>query len=482
MGKKLLVLLAIIFNGPLSWVEGTATLSPLGPVTEIISAASIGVSVLPSVAVSGTTEGFLILCEDGNRNLDSCFSALGTQTWGTVIQTPSSTTNLVNGPVLISKTSSGAMASWLGDTIGFNSGYAYGGFTPDHGVTWPSIIPLGSVDSLVVFVGVSGSPSGFMFVWYDDGQTATYWAWSTYNGSSWVVSSAGTIPTGIPIGYPAQVAGTSNTGFMATWVGIDNNVYASYTNNEGGTWTTQQVPLASNAIYAWVGGNANGFMVVWIDTVDTNIYSSFYNLESGMWQSSPSTVGFNVSQEDWITPYVTGSDVGFVVTWINPNFDANASISIDNGATWSPTTQITTDGSINPFDFNWGVFVGASIVDDTVLFTWADLSGNAQSRFYTIEGLPPSILPPATLTGSKMSNDFPFVRQFVNNLKWTASPSSDVVSYNVYKNGNFLDTVPAGGSLVYNDLSNTLRTGYTYGVTSVDTNQQESSAITVFVK
>jgi len=481
VGKNWLIVM--LLSGFVSLTEA-ATLTPTGPVQEVFSTSNIGGhQAQPGVAVSGSADGFLVACADSGDNLDTIFYNIGSQSWGTVIQTSPGTTNLIQGPVLLSNTTTGAMVTWLSDTIGYWEGQAFAGFTDDEGSTW-SIIPLENTSLAVVMVGVSGTPDGgFMFVWYDPSNGATpYWVWATYNGSSWVTTSPGTITTPTSsVSAPALVSGTIDTGFMATWIGSDNNAYASYTNNQGGTWTTQQISTAGNLYYVWIGENANGFMAVWADN-DNNAYSSFYDFNTSMW-SSPTFIASNLaSYFGWVTPYVTGSDDSFVATWIGNDSNAYATLSTDNGATWN-SVQITSDGSIangNGIYWNWGQFVGASIVSDTVLFTWADLSGNAQSRFYTIQGLTPPIAPPATLTGSQMYNNLPFQRQSVNNLVWTASPSSGVVSYNIYRGGSYLATV-SGGTLVYNDLSITAGVGYTYGVTSVNSNQEESSAVTVYV-
>ncbi len=474
--------LFVLFCGFMLGVEGTVTLSPEGPAYEVISSMTIGTTVQPTIANSGTSAGFLLLCADGNDNLNTVFFDNNTQMWGSLVQTAPSTTNLTRGPVVLSNSPSVAVATWLGNTVGFNSGYAYAGFTSNNGTSW-QILPLESVDGGVPLVGVSGSSDGYMFVWFDYQQsTAPFWLWSTFNGTDWVVSSSGTIPAPSGINNPANVSGTMSTGFMAAWIGSDNNVYASYTGNEGGTWSTpQQLSTSGIVRYSWIAGNANGFMLVWSDGAN-NLYSTFYDLSSQMWQASPLLITTGAAIGSIPGPYVTGSDIGFVLSWLDTNNNANGSISADNGTNWSPAVLITDDGSVSGTSGNLGDYIGASIVGETVLFTWADASGNAQSRFYTIQGVITTPDPPASITGSQFSNNFPFQRELVNTLRWTSSPSLGVVSYNIYRNGSLISSVSASGSLVYTDRPIKKGTGYTYGVTAVNINQQESSAATVFVK
>ena len=467
-------------------LDATESLTPNGPVIELINAGTIGTPVSTPLAVSGSSDGFLVVCEDGHQNLDTLFFDIGSQMWEPLIQTPSSTTNISNGTnstPLISNSTSGAMISWLGDTVGYNEGYAYAGFTPDHGNSWTTILPLESISPIVVNVAVSGTSDGYMFTWLDGANnTLPIWAWSTFNGSAWVVSASGTIPNP-PNGLYSSpaVSGTFTTGFMSVWVAADDNVYASYSANEGTNWSTQQLTMTGNSLYAWVAENANGFLAVWVDS-SYNVWSNFYDLGSGLWQNSSQQFAGGLSNGFNNTPYATGDGGNFLVSWVGIDSNAYATVSTNNGTTWSPPTQITTDGSVatqSPVFLDYVWLVGNSLVGDTALFTWTDSSGNGQSRFYTLTS---PVSPPATLNGAQVPNNFPFQREFLNNLRWTASPTFDVVSYNIYRNGILIGSVPAANTLVYNDLSITIGTGYTYGVTSVDTNQDESSAITVFVQ
>ena len=86
----------------------------------------------------------------------------------------------------------------------------------------------------------------------------------------------------------------------------------------------------------------------------------------------------------------------------------------------------------------------------------------------------------ASLTGKRVTNNFPFQKAAVNLLAWTASPSSNVVSYNVYRNGKLIASVPAS-TLSYSDPSINRKLGYIYSVTAVNTSGVESPPVTVSI-
>ena len=57
-------------------------------------------------------------------------------------------------------------------------------------------------------------------------------------------------------------------------------------------------------------------------------------------------------------------------------------------------------------------------------------------------------------------------------LSWTESPETDVVTYNIYRDGGLIDTV-SDPTTTYTDTGLTLGTSYDYQVSAVDGVPQE---------
>ena len=87
--------------------------------------------------------------------------------------------------------------------------------------------------------------------------------------------------------------------------------------------------------------------------------------------------------------------------------------------------------------------------------------------------------PPTNLTGNRLTNNFPFQTQLLNQLNWGPSPEAYLVSYNIYRNGAFYASVPAVGGLPFNDQLIDKKLGYTYEVSSVNSFGFESERVSV---
>jgi DNA-binding beta-propeller fold protein YncE len=95
-----------------------------------------------------------------------------------------------------------------------------------------------------------------------------------------------------------------------------------------------------------------------------------------------------------------------------------------------------------------------------------------------------SILPPSSISGCKTRNVFLFQTDYINNITWTAPTVGTPVSYNIYRDAALTQlaaNVPASGTLQYYDHGRQPNVVYSYYITSVDANGNESIATSVTV-
>lgn len=93
----------------------------------------------------------------------------------------------------------------------------------------------------------------------------------------------------------------------------------------------------------------------------------------------------------------------------------------------------------------------------------------------------PDILPPATLQGKQKKNDFGLQFELYNQLNWTASPSTDIAGYNIYRDGKKIATVNAS-TYTYRDNNRKKGISYSYAVTAFSTTGSESSPISIVIR
>ncbi|OJU80963.1 MAG: hypothetical protein BGO10_06670 [Chlamydia sp. 32-24] len=94
---------------------------------------------------------------------------------------------------------------------------------------------------------------------------------------------------------------------------------------------------------------------------------------------------------------------------------------------------------------------------------------------------PPGVLaPPSNLLGKQKKNDFGLEYELYNQLKWTPSPSPQVIGYFIYRNEKKIAVVDAK-TFSYKDHSRKKGASYIYAVTAFDSIGNESSPVTVTI-
>lgn len=87
---------------------------------------------------------------------------------------------------------------------------------------------------------------------------------------------------------------------------------------------------------------------------------------------------------------------------------------------------------------------------------------------------PSSLLPPSHLRGQRL-NDY-CKREAINLLSWQPSPSEDIATYRIYRNGKRIGTVNASAALSFKDSQIKRGKCYHYAVTAVNDQEEESTA------
>ena len=212
---------------------------------------------------------------------------------------------------------------------------------------WTAPVQLTTTGIVVGDVVSAATAAGFMATWADSSGNAHY-SFSS-DGVAWqsglIPPAAGAVASNVDV----FVAGNA-TGFLATWVDNSgsNNGWSSFTADNGATWSAEQqinpgsvsglTPLfADSSVY--VAGGASGFVATMIGN-DNNLYVSF-STGTSAWSTSPTQVTFDNTVNNIngpYTQYVSAVVVGnsCMLTWINSS-DPTDSAYFDSINPFSPT-------------------------------------------------------------------------------------------------------------------------------------------------
>ena len=445
-------------------IQATNPLNPGAPVQVTFE----GGNNYDPVAV-GTAEGFLLIY----GKTDEFFTNFSTDqgaTWptgGTV-----STANY-DSPWVASRYADGIhtyMAVADSNTIGGTNALGFS-ISTDQGTTWGAFtFPDFGIGNEKASPSVSSNADGFMVAWNDNDNL--YASFTSDNGTTWTtpfqISSTNEVNGMI-------ILGVNTDGFMASWTD-DGAAFTSFTSNNVTTWSTPFQISSNSASDVWVAGNTTGFIATWV-TDANEAYSIKATIVDGapVWGtpvliSSLLSGGTNVS--------IFGAPSGFVTAWIDIDDNAYANFTTGSGDyTWSDAVQITTTFAVNGGIGTDLPFVDVTCFEDQCLFSWKQTDANIYTSF---SRLPASIQPPTNLTGSQQKNNFGLVYELCNTLQWRLSVSTNVAGYHVYANGNLIATVSASAT-EYQDNNQLQGVSIVYSIKSFDADGNESAAATVTV-
>lgn len=121
------------------------------------------------------------------------------------------------------------------------------------------------------------------------------------------------------------------------------------------------------------------------------------------------------------------------------------------------------------------IFNSFSVQNDSYFITWYDSTNtNAYVNIFT---LTPNLLPPTNVTGQRTLNRFANYGEFVTQLTWTPSLAPNIVSYNIYREGILIATLP--GSAASFTIHNQPRVPTIYAVQAINNFGDKSAAMRI---
>ncbi len=225
--------------------------------------------------------------------------------------------------------------------------------------------------------------------------------------------------------------------------------------NSSGNYTIGGLPPGQYTVTADATGYQLGFQTGTITAGNTTIIN--FTL-----QSNPHAISGTV------TDAVTGKPI------------PGATVSIFSGSTF--ITYAVTD-SLGEYVVNGlanGTYTAeASAVNYNTVDASVTISGSDVVQNFALRPIP---LNPTNLTGTSIKNKFLTQTNRMNQITWSPSVSPDVVGYRVYRNGQLVATIPAGGPYVYNDQNQSKGVAVTYTVVTVNAAGETSSGASITVQ
>ena len=317
--------------------------------------------------------------------------------------------------------------------------------------------------------------------WADSTSRLPYF--SVFDGTIWTTAAIFSPGGSTGVLSNINLIYNESTGFVVgAWADILTQLpfYALY---DGFNWTTLGSPIPAGTS---LGVNNNVELVydaanqtviaAWGNAATFEPYYAVFNgfswTPAQLIAPSP-IVGDNVFQNISLSFDSTSQIV--IAAW-SSNADNLPYYSIFNGISWTTIAAIPVAPSAG-VDFNVTLIYIPGTLQTVAV--WANFEGDFEGFFNSFLSL---IAPaaPTTIAVNGCSLKFATQRIWINRLEWTPSPSPDVVAYNIYRNGVFIAQVSAG-TLFYNDPQNQ-KAQDTYGVSSLNSNGQESTPITATVQ
>ena len=162
----------------------------------------------------------------------------------------------------------------------------------------------------------------------------------------------------------------------------------------------------------------------------------------------------------------------YFVSW-SDNSQAICSIFDSNGNTVSSEIDIPLRPGGAPASV---VFNSFDSQDDEYFITWYSAGGTC-TYFNIFTTTQPIITPPSNLRGANGANRFINFVEYYTQLTWTQSASANIASYNVYRNGALIATLPAYATSY--TAHNKPLTLTTYSVGAVDAFGDTSTLVSI---
>jgi hypothetical protein len=325
--------------------------SPFNFGTPIVVPGSSGIDTdYSQPVVASSSLGFAVCWQDGSTNVWASNTTNLGSTWNSdMVDANSSAYPNIAG------NGDGFLVTWIYVPPGYASGFPSSSLYDKDSLTWsdPEDIDGLPDQSPPVFVGNAGS--NFIAVWQSIVDSKIF-VNVTSDGTTWLGSSP-QVATGVDI--KGVTACGNNDKYIVAWNDLtDNKIRVAYSSDSGTTWEPPYdvIDTTMSLYFGCVGSFANqdGFLLVYSDN-GKNLWSIF-SVDGLVW-SDPTLIATDLLVINYFIPAITNTDKGFVVAWVDENNNGFASLSSNNGGSWSSPSLITA-GDIDVGNYN-GVSISA---------------------------------------------------------------------------------------------------------------------------
>lgn len=339
--------------------------------------------------------------------------------------------------------------------------------------------------------GLSDNPANFLLIGSPSGNNLLMWAsfspilyLSNYNGSSWssqevttdvfrtciplIAASMNVHDNSMLIWNNASTSGISSVPVSGTVLGSIQNFYAPAMN--------EMILYLAVAL-----DNSGNAIAVWISQIGDTTYQVITSRYTGGIWGTPLVLDTTDSGNAFANPSVAVDGKGNAyVVYEKDDLSSNGTIYYNQ---YTSTSNSWLDASVllsspgvlsskNP-KVSMNELGGAAVV-------WSTDPVSTQSIQIVYTGNPAPTAP-SHLKGNQVKTRFLTQTAYNNEIRWSASTTPSVISYNIYRNGELVATVPATSPLFYQDPNARKKEVYTYEVTAVNAQGLESTPISVDV-
>jgi 6-phosphogluconolactonase (cycloisomerase 2 family) len=308
----------------------------------------------------------------------------------------------------------------------------------------------------------------------------------TANSSTGALTSAGTFPTNhfVDGNISDEIAFSPDSTFIAQ-ANSDSNTITIFTVDQstgvlgpynGSVYGTDYpVPGASGGCSS-VSYSPNGNLLAVSDRND-NLFT--FTLNNGV-PTFAATIAPALPVTSSDTSIAFSPDSQFIA--LANDFDTNIYVfSVAANGTMAQVAQLSSPQFISDLVFS-------PRVNDPISFLSgcgaANQSGPGFIASYTVPVLSAGPSSPQNLAASRTSNVFLLQTDLINLITWSAPTSGTPVAYNIYRDATLIDLiaiVPATSPLQFYDHNRQPNVTYTYYITAVDSNGNQSPASSVSI-
>jgi YVTN family beta-propeller protein len=323
-----------------------------------------------------------------------------------------------------------------------------------------------------------------------------------------IILPAGSAPVGIAITPNAQLAYVNNLGNNT--VSMISTATSQVVGTISGFAEPWGIIITPDGRFAYVvnlnGGVSPGFISV-IDLSSNTVLAGTIQVGAGPTgiAITPNGQFVYVTNENSNTVSVISTATNSVVTTIpvginpfevaaNPNGQfvyvsnnaytnpSNSSISVISTATNTVVATIPLGGS-EPADLavtpDGQTLYVTNTIDVSIISTATNqVIGSIPISHSSSIAITSTLI--AGLTGQQRINDFGLLHEYFNELQWQSVPYSDVIGYNVYRNGALIATV-SSTTLQYSDHNRKKNAPVLYSVAPILASGEVSTSISVVV-